>query len=296
MLDVQKAKHRTVEADGLIVFYREAGPPDKPGVLLLHGFPSSSHSFRNVMSPLAAMARVVAPDIPGFGLTEAPDDYNYTFETMARSIDAFTEAIGLERFFLYVHDFGAPIAYHLALAHPDRVLGLIVQNGNAHEEGLGEAWGAAKTYWADPTPENRAALPDWLTFEGTRDQYLAGASEGLSPLFAPDSWYLDWERMSRPGALDVQFRIFTDYAQHVARFPHIAAYHREHQPPTLLLWGRRDPYFQVDEVLAYSRELDRLDIHIWDGTHFLLETHHQECAALMGEFILNTKPTGAVAA
>jgi len=189
----------------------------------------------------------------------------------------------------YIHDFGAPVAYHLALARPDGVLGLIIQNGNAHEEGLGEAWDTAKAYWADPTPENRAALPDWLNFEGTREQYVGGVPERIKPLFAPESWHLDWERMSRPGLVDVQFRIFADYAQHVARFPEISAYHREHQPPSLLLWGRHDTYFEIDEVLAYGRELDRLDMHIWDGAHFLLETHHQECAALMRKFILNAQ-------
>lgn len=289
MLDVHKTRHRTVEADGLTVFYREAGRPDSPGLLLLHGFPSSSHSFRNVMGPLAEVARVVAPDMPGFGFTEAPATYDYTFETMARSIDAFTRAVGLDRFFLYVHDFGAPVAYHLALARPDRVLGLVVQNGNAHEEGLGEAWGAARAYWADPTPENRAALPDWLNFEGTRAQYVGGVPERIKPLFAPEGWHFDWARMNRPGLVDVQFRIFCDYARHVARFPEISAYHRKHQPPALLLWGRHDTFFEVDEVLAYGRELDRLDMHIWDGAHLLLETHHQECAALMRAFVLNVQ-------
>lgn len=287
MLDIHKPRHRTADANGVRVFYREAGRPEAPALLLLHGFPSSSYSFRQVMSPLAEVARVVAPDVPGSGFTEAPDGYDYTFETMGRTIDEFTRVVGLERFFLYVHDFGAPLAYHLALDRPDRVLGLIVQNGNAHEEGLGEGWDSAKAYWDDPTPENRAALPDWLTFEGTRDQYVGGLPERLTPLFAPEGWHHDWERMSRPGVVDTQFRIFTDYAGHVARFPQIAAYHREQQPPTLLLWGRHDTYFDIAEVLAYSRDLDRLDIHIYDGAHLLLETHHQECAALMREFILN---------
>jgi pimeloyl-ACP methyl ester carboxylesterase len=289
MLDAYKIKHRTVEADGLTIFYREAGLPIAPALLLLHGFPSSSHCFRDVMSPLAEVARVVAPDMPGFGFTEAPDGYDYTFKNMGQTIDAFTGAVGIERFFLYIHDFGAPVAYYLALARPDRVLGLIVQNGNAHEEGLGESWGAAKAYFADPTPQNRAALPDWLTFEGTRDQYVGNAPEHLKQLYAPEYWHLDWERLSRPGIVDVQFRIFTDYAWHIARFPEISAYHRKHQPRSLLLWGRHDPYFEMEEVLAYSRDLDRLDMHIFDGAHLLLETHSQECAALMREFILNAK-------
>jgi pimeloyl-ACP methyl ester carboxylesterase len=287
LLDVQKTKHRTMDIDGVQLFYREAGRRDAPGLLLLHGQPSSSYSFREVMSPLAEVAHVVAPDLPGFGFTEAPDDYEYTFENMARTVDALTRELGLERFYLYVHDFGAPVAYWLALANPDRVLGLIVQNGNSHEEGLGPAWGPSRAYWAEPTPENRANLSEWLDFDGVRRTYIGDIPERLKPGFAPEGWHLDWERMSRPGLVDIQFRIFVDYAQHVARFPEISAYHREHQPRSLLLWGRHDPYFELDEVMAYARELERLDLHIYDGTHLLLETHHQECAALMREFILD---------
>jgi pimeloyl-ACP methyl ester carboxylesterase len=269
------------------LFYREAGARDAPGVLLLHGQPSSSYSFRNVMSPLAEVAHVVAPDLPGFGFTESPDDYEYTFRAMARTVDALTREIGMERLFLYIHDFGAPVAYDLALARPDRVLGLIIQNGNAHEEGMGAAWGPSKAYWADPTPENRAKMPEWLNFDGVRHTYVGDIPDRLEPLFPPEGWHLDWERMSRPGLVDIQFRIFVDYGRYVARFPEIAAYHREHQPRALMLWGRHDPYFEIEEVLAYARELDRLDMHIYDGAHLLLETHHRECAALMREFILD---------
>lgn len=289
MLNIEKARHRTVEVDGVNLFYREAGRRDAPGILLLHGQPSSSYSFRDVISPLAKVARVVAPDLPGFGFTEAPEDYAYTFEAMARTIDALTREIGLERFFLYVHDFGAPVAYYLALARPDRVLGLIIQNGNAHEEGLGPDWVPNKAYWADPTPENRAKLPEWLDFEGVRHTYVGDIPDRLEPLFAPEGWHLDWERMRRPGLVEIQFRIFADYGRYVARFPEISAYHRDHQPPALMLWGRHDPYFEIEEVLAYARELGRLEMHIYDAAHLLLETHPRECAALMCEFILNTQ-------
>ena len=289
MLDTHRTRHRTLDADGVSLFYREAGQPGAPGLLLLHGQPSSSYSFRAVISPLAEVARVVAPDLPGFGFTEAPDDYPYTFDAMARTIDDLTRQIGLERFFLYVHDFGAPVAYYLAMARPDRVLGLIIQNGNAHEEGLGPDWEPNKAYWADPTPENRARLPDWLNFKGIKDTYVGKIPDRLEPLFAPEGWHLDWERMSRPGLVEIQFRIFEDYGRYVARFPEISAYHREHQPPALMLWGRHDPFFEIEEVLAYARELDRLDMHIYDGAHLLLETHHQECAALMREFIMNVQ-------
>lgn len=291
MLTIQKPRHQTLDLDGVRLFYREAGRADAPGVLLLHGQPSSSYSFRDVLGPLAEVARVVAPDLPGFGFTEAPDDYPYTFDAMARTVDALTREIGLERFFLYVHDFGAPVAYALALAQPERVLGLIIQNGNAHEEGLGPAWGPSRAYFADPTPENRAKLPEWLNFEGVRHTYVGDIPERLTPLFPPEGWTLDWERMSRPGRVEIQFRIFADYGRYIARFPEISAYHRSRQPPALLLWGRHDPYFEIDEVLAYARELERLEMHIYDGAHLLLETHHRECAALMREFILNVHGT-----
>ena len=287
LLDAYKIKHRSVPADGVEIFYREAGLRGAPAVLLLHGFPSSSHGFRDVMSPLAEVARVVAPDIPGSGFTKVPDGYEYTFEALGRTIDAFTEAVGLERFFLYVHDYGAPVAYYLALAHPDRILGLIIQNGNAHEEGLGRTWDDARAYMANPTPENRVKLPEWLTFEGTRDQYIGVGSERLKELNPPEDWHTDWERLRQPGLTDLQFGIFVDYAWHIARFAEISAYHKEYQPPALLLWGRHDPYFAVEEALAYHRELDRIDIHIFDGAHLLLETHAPECAALMADFILN---------
>lgn len=287
MRDIRKTRHRTIDLDGVKLFYREAGRRDAPGILLLHGQPCSSYGFRHVMAPLAQVARVVAPDLPGFGFTEAPGGYPYTFDAMARTIDALTREIGLERFFLYVHDFGAPVAYHLALAHSDRVLGLIIQNGNAHEEGLGPDWIPNKAYWADPTPENRTRLPEWLNFEGVRHTYVGDIPDRLVPLMAPEGWHLDWERMSRPGRVEIQFRIFEDYGRYVALFPRITAWHRAHQPPALLLWGRHDPYFELDEVLAYGRELDRLEMHIFDGPHLLLETHHQECAALMRAFVLD---------
>nr|WP_251044560.1 MULTISPECIES: alpha/beta hydrolase [unclassified Lysobacter] len=287
MLKVRKTRHHTIELDGVELFYREAGRRDAPGLLLLHGQPSSSYSFREVMSPLAEVARVVAPDLPGFGFTQAPDDYPYTFDAMARTIDALTREIGLDRFFLYVHDFGAPVAYCLALAKPERVLGLIIQNGNAHEEGLGPDWDANKAYWADPTAENRAKLVPWLNFEGVRHTYVGDIPNRLKPLFAPEGWHLDWERMSLPGRVDIQFRIFEDYGRYVARFAEISAYHRKYQPPALMLWGRHDPYFEIEEVLAYARELDGIDMHLYDAAHLLLESHPQECAILMREFILD---------
>jgi pimeloyl-ACP methyl ester carboxylesterase len=287
MQAIQKVRHRQTDVGGLEVFFREAGRPGQPTVLLLHGFPSSSHTFREVMPTLADVAHVIAPDLPGFGMSSSPtiDKYDYTFDNLSRTVEDLLDQLGVERFFVYLHDFGAPVGYHLATRAPDRVRGLIVQSGNAHEDGLGEQWDGAKAYWADPTDEKRAELPDWLTFAGTRDQYLAGLPEYLRTLHPPESWHLDWERMSRPGNIDAQFALFRDYANHVARFDGIAGYHRAHQPPALVLWGRRDPYFDVDEVLAYHRALERMDAHIYDGGHLLLETHATECAELMRAFV-----------
>lgn len=282
-----KTRHCKVRAGGLELFIREAGEPNQPAVLLLHGGPSSSHTFRNLIPLLADTARLVAPDMPGFGFSEAPpqDRYEYSSENIAGTIEALTDALGLERMFIYVHDYGAPVAYQLAMRRPERVLGLIVQNGNAHEEGLGKAWDVCKAFWADPSPKNRAKLPDWLNFEGTRGTYLDGVPERLKPLFPPECWHLDWERMRRPGDVEIQFKIFEDYKNHVARFPEIARYHREHQPPCLIIWGRHDIYFELDEIMAYARELDRLEMHVFDGAHFLLETHYRECAEVIRRFV-----------
>lgn len=285
--DIYKPRHDRVDVDGLEIFYRRAGHPDAPTVLLLHGFPNSSHGFRDVLTPLAEVADVIAPDMPGFGFSSAPEpgEFDYTFASLSKAIAGFVERLDLGDLFLYVHDFGAPIAYDLALADPERVLGMIVQNGNSHDSGLGSGWDVARTFWADPSPENRAALPEWLTLEGTRYQYVGGLPDRLVPLQAPENWYFDWERMCRPGNLEGQFGLFTDYANHVARYPELSAYHREHQPPSLVLWGRHDPFFEVDEVLDYHRELERCEIHIFDGGHLLLETHSAECAELMTRFV-----------
>lgn len=285
----QKTRHRQADVDGLEVFYREAGCPDRPAVLLLHGHPSSSHSFREVIPVLADAAHVIAPDLTGFGMSSSPrvDEYDYTFENLSLTVENLLDKLEVERFFVYLHDFGAPVGYHLATRAPARIRGLIVQNGNAHEDGLGEQWDAAKAYWADPTDANRDALDDWLNFAGTRDVYVAGLPERLRELVPPESWHVDWERMTRPGNLDAQFALFTDYASHVARFGELAEYHRAHQPPALVLWGRRDPYFDVDEVLAYHCALERVDSHIYDAGHLLLETHAAECAELMRAFVLD---------
>lgn len=287
MRHVDKTRHRYREVDGLTVHHREAGPPSSTAVVLLHGFPSSSYSFRDVLPRLGAHVYVVAPDLPGFGFTDAPtlDEYEYTFERLSQVIERLLDDLGVQRYVLFVTDFGTPVGYAMAMRHPERVLGLIVQNGNVHDAGLNEAWDAPRRYWAEPTEENEAALPTWLHFEGTRDQYLAGLPDRLRALHPPESWHLDWERLSRPGNTDVQFQLFYDYRNHVERFADIAAYHQEHQPPCLVLWGRHDTFFDVAEVLAYHEVMDHLEIHVYDAGHFLLETHADEVADVMTCFI-----------
>lgn len=284
-----KTRHETVGVQGLDIFYRHAGDPREPAILLLHGYPNSSYAYRNLIEPLAEAAYVVAPDLPGSGFSSAPsvDAYDYTFENLAATIDAFLDALGVEKFFLYVTDFSTPVGYHLATRRPDRIRGLIVQNGNAHSEGLGPDWDAPKAYFADPTEANRAKLTEWMNFETTRYQYIGNQPERLARLYPPESWHLDWERLSQPGITDIQFEIFSDYGAHIARFETIRSYHREHQPPCLLLWGRHDPFFDLKEIMAYNENLDSLEIHVFESAHQLLETHPRECADLVARFVLD---------
>ncbi|MFD5822783.1 alpha/beta fold hydrolase [Nesterenkonia xinjiangensis] len=282
-----KTRHRYLEVEGLQLRYREAGVPSSTAVILLHGAPSSSHSFREVLPILGHHAYVVAPDIPGFGFSDAPgvDEYEYTYENLSHVIDALIEELGVHRYVLYVTDYSTPVGYFMATRHPERVLGLVVQNGNAHEAGLNEGWDSARRFWVEPTAENRAALPEWLTFEGTRDTYLAGLPEHLAELHPRESWHLDWERLCRPGNTEVYFQFFYDYRKHVARFPEIAEYHAAFQPPCLVLWGRHDTAFDIAEVFAYHQALAHVEAHIYDAGHFLLETHATEVADLLVTFV-----------
>ncbi|MFC7622870.1 alpha/beta fold hydrolase [Microlunatus sp. GCM10028923] len=280
-----KTRHLDREFDGRRLHYREAGRPSSTAVLLLHGSPSSSYSFREVLRVLGEYAYTVAPDLPGFGFSDPPPREEFTFDRLATMVDVLLEDLGVERYLLYLTDFSTPVGYLLALRHPDRVLGLVIQNGNAHEAGLGAAWASVRRFWADPSEANRAALPEWLNFEGTRDTYLSGLRPELRELHPAESWHLDWDRLSRPGFVDLHFRLFCDYRQHVARFAEIADYHATWQPPGLVLWGRHDPYFDIAEVLAYHRALPVLDAHLFDAGHFLLETHAAEVAPLLTGFV-----------
>lgn len=268
-------EHRSIEVNGVRVFYREAGPRHAPTVLLLHGFPSSSFMFRDLIPELADRYHVVAPDYPGFGQSAfpRPTEFAYTFENYARVMDAFVNALGIDRFVLYIQDYGAPIGLRLALLKPERLAGLIVQNGNAYEEGLSDAWDPLKAYWREPTAAHREKLRGWLNADGVRLQYVAGVPPELLPRFSPDTWTLDWSLLDRPGNIDVQLDLFGDYRTNVELYPRFQAMLREHRPPTLVVWGEYDPFFTKAGALAYKRDVPDAEVHILPAGHFALETH-----------------------
>ncbi|HWR54497.1 MAG TPA: alpha/beta hydrolase [Bryobacteraceae bacterium] len=277
--------YRTVLVEGVEVFYREAGRVDAPALLLLHGFPTSSHMFRELIPRLADHYRVVAPDYPGFGHSAMPDRarFAYTFESLARTIARFTEAIGLERYGLYVMDYGAPVGYRLALAHPERVTALIVQNGNAYEEGLGEFWTPIKKYWNTPSPANRDALRVLLKPESTRWQYTNGVAD--TSLLNPDAWTIDQIGLDRPGNDEIQLDLFYDYRTNLPLYPQFQAYFREHQPPALVVWGKNDLIFLAEGAMPYRRDLPKAEVHLFDTGHFALETHGSEITQLIQGFL-----------
>jgi pimeloyl-ACP methyl ester carboxylesterase len=279
--------YRNVEIDGVRVFYREAGPTDAPTLLLLHGFPSSSHMYRDLIPGLADRYHLVAPDYPGFGYSDFPDPsgFAYTFDAYARLIDRFVQRLGLERHALYIQDYGAPIGLRLALLAPDRVSALIVQNGNAYEEGLSADWDALKDHWCDPTPASRERLRGWLSAEGIRQQYTAGLAAEQAARISPDTWTLDWALLNRPGNIDVQLDLFGDYRSNVALYPQFQRFLSERQPPTLIVWGRHDPFFTRAGAEAYRRDVPDAELHLLDAGHFALETHAAEITRLMREFL-----------
>lgn len=285
-------EHRAVYIDGVRIFYREAGPRDAPTLLLLHGFPSSSYMFRDLIPRLADRWHVVAPDYPGFGDSDfpPPGEYEYSFAQLSRTLDEFTATLGLERYALYIQDYGAPLGLRLALAHPERVSALIVQNGNAYEEGLSGAWDPLKAFWRAPSRENRERLRGWLTPEGIRQQYVAGVPEAQLTRFAPESWTLDWARLSRPGNLDVQIGLFGDYRGNVELYPRFQDFLRTRRPPTLIVWGRHDPFFTEAGARAYLRDVPDAELHLLNAGHFALETHSAEIAKLMRDFLARRLP------
>lgn len=267
------------------VFYREAGPKDAPVLLLLHGFPTASHMFRDLMPHLADHHRIIAPDLPGFGNTVAPPrgEFTYTFDNLAAVIDGFTEALGLNRYALYIFDYGAPIGLRLARAHPERVTGIVTQNGNAYLDGFSDAWAPWQAYWADPTPAHREACRASLAPESIRrDQYLHGADPSR---VSPDGYTLDLAYLARPGADEIQLDLILDYRSNVALYPAFQAYFRQHRPPLLAAWGRNDPGFLPAGAEAYRRDLPDAEVVLLDAGHFALETHAVEIAALVRGFM-----------
>lgn len=272
-----------MEIGGKELAVRTAGRSDQPALLLMHGFPSSSASFRDVMEPLAQACHVIAPDLPGFGASEPVDPPS--FSRFADAIEELLARLGVTSFHLYLHDFGAAVGLHLATRAPERIRSLVVQNANAHESGMGAGWAATRTYWADPTPANEAAATTHLTFEGTRDQYVGGIPPDIAQRMDPHRWEEDWRVMSLPGRIAMQRALVRDYGRHFARFGEIAEYLQRWQPPALMLWGRHDTFFDLAETLSWMQALPRMEAHVLDGAHFLLETHARECAALMLQFL-----------
>ena len=271
------------EIDGAELAVRLEGEREEPVLLLIHGFPGSSASFRNVIGALAEDCLVIAPDLPGFGRSDPIDAP--TFSRFADMLDELLERLGVSSFHLYLHDYGAAVGLHLATRAPRRIRSLVIQNANAHESGMGSQWSATKAYWDEPTPEGEAAATAHLTYEGTRDQYVGGVPEDIAACIDPRLWEEDWRIMSLPGRLETQRALVLDYASHRARFGEIAEYLERWQPAALMLWGRHDVFFDIEETLSWMQVLPRMEAHVLDGPHFLLETHPAECAALMRAFV-----------
>lgn len=263
--------YNTIKVDGLDIFYRDAGTLDSPSIVLLHGFPTSSHMYRNLIPALSDKFHLVAPDYPGFGNSSMPlmSEFDYTFDNIADIIDRFITSIGLKRYSLYMMDYGAPVGCRIASRHPERVQALIIQNGNAYEDGLREFWEPIKAYWNNPDEEHRNALRDLLTIEATRWQYLQGVRDPSS--ISPDNWNIDQYFLNRPGNDDIQYKLFYDYRTNVQQYPEWHRYFREHQPPALVIWGKNDIIFPVEGAHAYKRDLRDLEIHLIDTGHFALE-------------------------
>jgi pimeloyl-ACP methyl ester carboxylesterase len=267
-----------------------AGEATKPAVLLLHGSPSSARMFRDVVPELSRAAYVIAPDLPGFGESDVLQ--SPSFPAFGQAISELLDGLSIGPRYIYLHDYGAPVGLHIAMQAPERVLGLIIQNGNAHRTGLGPQWAETQAYWSQPTPENEAAATAHLTFDGTRATYIAGAPPDVAARMSPKIWEEDWRVMNLPGRMDTQRALIKDYGKHVERFDAIADYLARRQPPSLLIWGRHDPFFDLDEVVSWMRTLPRMEAHVFDAGHKLLETHAAAAVSLMLDFIRRTSVKG----
>jgi pimeloyl-ACP methyl ester carboxylesterase len=282
-----KVSHQTISVDGQTIFYRKAGNKEKtPTILLLHGFPTSSHMFRNLIPALADKFHLIAPDYPGFGNSSMPtvDEFQYTFDHLAEIVEKFTERVGIEKYSMYVMDYGAPIGYRLAVKHPERIEALIVQNGNAYDEGLREFWEPLKAYWHEPNEKNKDALRKLLTIEATKWQYTNGVKNENA--ISPDNWLLDQSLLDRPGNKEIQLQLFYDYRSNPPLYPQWQDYFRKYQPPTLVVWGRNDFIFPKEGTVPYQRDLKNIEVHLLNTGHFALEEDGELIAELISRFLI----------
>ncbi|MFN1215554.1 alpha/beta fold hydrolase [Chryseobacterium kwangjuense] len=278
--------NRVVNVDGIRIFYREAGDRKNPSVLLLPGFPTSSVMFKNLMTALSYRLHLVAPDFPGFGFSDFPpkEQFEYTFRNISAYINKFTDEINLSSFTIYLHDYGAAVGLRLCVSHPEKIEGIIVQNGNAYEEGVRLIWDEMKEYWENPTPEKKEKLYAFLSEKGVKEQYTAGLPEELKSTISPELWVLDWGSMKRPGNINMQYELNCDYRNHMKMYPVYQEYFRAHRPPALVIWGKYDPFFNKEEAFCYKRDLPDAQIHMLKGSHWVLETNFDEVLNLIHDF------------
>lgn len=284
-MDNHSIHYQNIKVNGLNIFYRESGDATKPTLLLLHGYPTSSHMFRNLIPILSKDYHIIAPDLPGFGFSDSPDhkEFNYTFENLATTMQAFIDQLKMKRFAIYVFDYGAPVGFRLAMNNPEKITGIISQNGNAYKEGLSNEWDPIQRYWNESTPENRIALKDFVSKEATWFQYHHGVSD--PSLIAPETYTLDQKFLDREGNIEVQLDLVKDYRTNVALYPKFHEYFKKYQPKTLLVWGNKDPYFLPQGAEAYKKDLPKAKLIFYNTGHFALETHVTEIAAEILEFM-----------
>ncbi|VEH21612.1 Haloalkane dehalogenase [Chryseobacterium nakagawai] len=285
IMENQSVHYRNIKVNNLNLFYREAGSTDAPTILLLHGYPTSSHMFRNLIPILSTKYHVIAPDLPGFGYSDAPDhqQFNYTFDNLTNTMQAFIDKLGMKRFAVYIFDYGAPVGLRLALNNPEKITGIISQNGNAYEEGLSKEWNPIQKYWKEPSEANRLSLKDFVSKEATYFQYHHGVSD--ISLIAPETYTLDQKFLDRPGNIEIQLDLVKDYRTNVALYPKFHEYFRKHQPKLLLVWGNKDPFFLPEGAEAYKKDLPNARLKFYNTGHFALETHATEIGIEILEFM-----------
>ena len=279
--------NRSVNVDGVNIFYREAGDKANPLLLLLHGFPSSSSMFKNLMTALADKFYLIAPDYPGFGYSDFPDKehFEYTFENISAHISRFVKKLNLDSFTIYLHDYGCPIGLRVCMSDPGRIKSIIVQDGNAYEEGIIPQWDEVREYWKNPTEEKKKKVYAFLSEEGTRSQYYLGLPEEMADRVSPELWRSNWQLLQRPGNLDMQYDLNCDFKSNFDLYPEFQKYFRTHLPPALVIWGKHDPFFNVNEAHCYKRDLPGAQVHILNGAHEVLETNFDEVLLLISDFL-----------